>query len=315
LGGRNPMIANASSAASQRRPRNLRPGTLCYHWRFYGDTDLRKPALLWLVSFVLTAAAAYYQRVTGPTHPVSGRAVLDGRRLGYRLPRSHSGNSNALVSVRTDDPAISGVLNWKRHRMQDSWTRVEMKYCDGSLAAELPVQPPAAKLEYRIQISRSGETLLLPESEPAVMRFRGEVPVSVLILHVVAMFGAMLLSTRTGLEYLHETGGIGRLTAWTIGFLVVGGMILGPVVQKYAFGAYWTGWPFGHDLTDNKTALALAGWVGAAIAVRKSRRPPLWAALAALLLLAVYMIPHSVLGSEYDYGRPKEATPQTLVVS
>ena len=42
--------------------------------------------------------------------------------------------------------------------------------------------------------------------------------------------------------------------------LGLGGMILGPIVQKYAFGAYWTGIPFGHDLTDAKNLVdALQG--------------------------------------------------------
>ncbi len=43
--------------------------------------------------------------------------------------------------------------------------------------------------------------------------------------------------------------------------LVLGGFLLGPIVQKYAFGAFWTGWPFGEDLTDNKTAVAVLAWL------------------------------------------------------
>ena len=38
--------------------------------------------------------------------------------------------------------------------------------------------------------------------------------------------------------------------------LAVGGFILGPLVQNYAFGELWTGVPFGWDLTDNKTLIA-----------------------------------------------------------
>jgi hypothetical protein len=37
-------------------------------------------------------------------------------------------------------------------------------------------------------------------------------------------------------------------------------MILGPVVQYYAFGEFWTGVPFGWDLTDNKTLVAVIFW-------------------------------------------------------
>ena len=86
-----------------------------------------------------------------------------------------------------------------------------------------------------------------------------------------------------------------------MGVLAVGGMILGPVVQKFAFDAYWTGWPFGHDLTDNKTLVAIIAWAAAAVATRRGKNPKPWAIGAATVTLAVFMIPHSVLGSELDY--------------
>ncbi len=50
-------------------------------------------------------------------------------------------------------------------------------------------------------------------------------------------------------------------------------MILGPIVQKYAFGELWTGIPFGWDLTDNKTLIAFLFWILAVIMNRKKERP------------------------------------------
>ena len=46
-------------------------------------------------------------------------------------------------------------------------------------------------------------------------------------------------------------------------------MILGPLTQYYAFGALWTGFPFGIDLTDNKTLIALIGWIIAAFMLKR----------------------------------------------
>jgi hypothetical protein len=78
-------------------------------------------------------------------------------------------------------------------------------------------------------------------------------------------------------------------------------MVLGPVVQLYAFGDLWTGIPFGWDLTDNKTLIALLFWVLAVIMNRKQERP-FYTALAAIVLLLIYSIPHSLFGSELDYN-------------
>ncbi|MGA7306529.1 MAG: hypothetical protein WBW88_16750, partial [Rhodothermales bacterium] len=82
--------------------------------------------------------------------------------------------------------------------------------------------------------------------------------------------------------------------------------IMGPIVQNYAFGEYWTGFPFGYDLTDNKTLIMWLCWVVAAGVLRFGRikREVIQRGLvlaAAVVMVAVYLIPHSLRGSEYDY--------------
>ena len=107
--------------------------------------------------------------------------------------------------------------------------------------------------------------------------------------------------------------GVRKLAWTTLGLMTVGGMILGPVVQKYAFGAFWTGWPFGYDLTDNKTLIMWIVWVFAALVLWKRRTPRDWAArgavlVAAVVMMVVYLIPHSLRGSELDYSQLEESS-------
>ncbi len=78
-------------------------------------------------------------------------------------------------------------------------------------------------------------------------------------------------------------------------------MILGPLVQYFAFGDLWTGIPFGWDLTDNKTLIALIFWILAVVMNRK-KETPFYTVLAAVVLLLVFSIPHSLFGSELDYS-------------
>ena len=126
------------------------------------------------------------------------------------------------------------------------------------------------------------------------------------------MFVGLVLSTRAGLEVFSKEPDLKKLIPWTIFLFSVGGLVLGPIVQKYAFGAYWTGWPFGGDLTDNKTAAMVLLWVIAAIASKRSKTHARWAFLAALLTLAVYLIPHSMFGSELDYSKIDRQPIQSL---
>jgi hypothetical protein len=262
---------------------------------------MKRTTTLWIVAFIITFSTAYYQRTTGPTYPLAGKTQLSGKDIRYRLLRSHGGFTNALVEIQVLDSTIQGVTEWKRFKTDDPWTRVQMKFANNQLSAELPNQPPAGKLLYRITLTQGESTALIPAADPVVIRFKGDVPLWVLIPHVIAMFGSMLLAIRAGLEYFNPNSNLAKLTYWTIGFFFVGGMVLGPIVQKYAFDAYWTGWPFGSDLTDNKTAVALLAWLAVAVALKKSKNPKAWALGAAVVMIVVYLIPHSVLGSELDY--------------
>jgi len=264
---------------------------------------MKRSLLFWILAFLITAGAGIYQRRTGPTYPIDGLVILNGKEIKYELERSHSGEGNHVVKIETRDETISGYVEWKRYKTADEWMNVTMKYENGIHSAELPNQPPAGKLVYRVTLQDAQRTVTLPEKDAVVIRFRGDVPAAVLIIHVALMFIGLVVSTRAGLEFFSKEPKLKKLIVWTIGLLAVGGLIFGPIVQKYAFGAYWTGWPFGGDLTDNKTAAMVLFWVIAAIALKKSANPKSWALAAAVLTLVVYLIPHSVLGSELDYSK------------
>jgi hypothetical protein len=171
-----------------------------------------------------------------------------------------------------------------------------------ALAAELPAQPAAGKLEYRVRLARSGESVTFPE-RAAVTRFKGDVPAPVLVPHIFAMFLGMLFSNLAGFGALAAVPRARRHGLVALVLLTIGGLALGPLVQKYAFDAWWTGFPFGTDLTDNKTAIAVAAWLaalvfGARTAPGRERQARGALVAAALVTLAVFAIPHSLFGSE-----------------
>jgi hypothetical protein len=166
------------------------------------------------------------------------------------------------------------------------------------LTGVLPHQPPAGKLEYRIMLHGGEGTLSLPETGSVITRFKGHVPLSILVPHILLMFAAMLLSNRAGIGAAFGDARFAAYTKWVLGLLLAGGMILGPAVQKLAFGSYWTGVPFGWDLTDNKTLISVFGWFAAFWAQRKGAGARAWTIAAALITLIIFLIPHSLFGSE-----------------
>jgi hypothetical protein len=174
---------------------------------------------------------------------------------------------------------------------------------DGRISAQIPHQPPAGKVEYWLELDSATESIRVAAEEKVIARFRGDVPAAVLIPHILAMFTCMLLATRALLEVLRPGAPQARgLILGSMALLLIGGLLLGPVVQKYAFGVYWTGWPFGSDLTDNKTLAALLAWLPATILAVRGRATRISVVLGWLVMMGVFLIPHSLLGSELDWS-------------
>ncbi|MGD8320399.1 MAG: hypothetical protein PVJ02_08095 [Gemmatimonadota bacterium] len=279
-----------------------------------------RSAVLWVVSFVLMFAAASYQRRTGPTYEYSGEVTVDGRSYPYALLRSEETTRDARIAVPMPGNGATGEVFVRRYPTDDPFTPLQMQEepADGGveLVAYLPAQPSAGKLEYYVELHTADGVKRIPPAggpgqEPTiVMRYKDPVPLPVLLAHVIVMFFSMLIGVRAAFAALADEDSVAKLSWVTLGGLALGGLILGPVVQKYAFGAFWTGFPWGYDLTDNKTLIMWLVWaVACAIlwAVRRRPRPGTVArgavVVAAVVTVGVYLVPHSLRGSQLDYGQ------------
>ncbi|MGW8283997.1 MAG: hypothetical protein ACWGON_11915 [Gemmatimonadota bacterium] len=282
--------------------------------------------VLWILAFLLMLGAGVYQRLTGPTHPMRGSFEAGGEEVAYRLKRAAWTDGMARIDLPAAPGVDGGLVVWRRYPTDEAWTEQPLARDGEHWSANLPIQPAAGKLEYSVLLSVDGREVRLPDATDgqAVLRYRDPVPLGVLIPHIFFMFFAVMIAWRAGLGALFYPFGLRRLAWWAFGLFTIGGMILGPVVQNFAFGEYWTGIPFGWDLTDNKTLVMWLAWLIAALALegiarRTEARGDVSgrsrAGVRALILAAsvvtvfVYLIPHSVRGSELDYDAIDRGVP------
>jgi hypothetical protein len=261
-----------------------------------------KKTIFWFLAVVITLGSAVYQRLTGPTYPLRGKAVVAGTEVKFKLPRSAETVRDAEVRIPAPAP-LQGYLDYKRFKTEDAWTRVVLAREGGELVGLLPQQPAAGKLLYTVNLTGGDVATPVAGEDPVVIRFKDPVPAWIIIPHVLIMFAGMLLSTAAGLAALDKKRNPRRFVLWAVALLFAGGFVLGPLVQKFAFGVAWAGFPVGTDLTDNKTLIALLFWIAALIAGRKGKPARPFVIAASLVTLLVYLIPHSVLGSELDYSK------------
>jgi hypothetical protein len=247
--------------------------------------------------------------------------TLNNNLYELKLVRSLALDEKSEVKLDITDNTVKARLFFKRYKSDEEYQVKEFSYKvfpvksflmnkifkvyeNKGFFAEVPQQPAAGKLQYYLEITDSKGTQTYLKETPVAIRFKGGVPLYILLPHILLMFTAMLFSTLAGLMAVTKYPLFKKYAVWTLILFTAGGMVLGPIVQYDAFGDYWTGIPFGWDLTDNKTLIAFIFWILAVVMNRKKERP-LYTALAAVVLLLVYSIPHSLFGSELDYNSGK----------
>jgi hypothetical protein len=227
-------------------------------------------ALLWAAAGLITLSAAAWQWWTGPSRPKQGEAVISGETVPYRFLRSGISGEPLRVAI-TAPEEFTGTLRWRRHPGEEPFGGITMLRDGEELFGLLPHQPPAGRLEYSLVLAGPSGLTRIPAEGPVVMRFRGRVPPTLLIPHIGILFLSMLIGVRAGLGALWVRPETFLLSRVTLAGITVGGMILGPIVQKFAFDAFWRGWPLGGDPTNDKTLVLWLAWVVAVLAVAATR--------------------------------------------
>lgn len=273
--------------------------------------------VLWFLALLITAGAILFQERTGPTHPLKGEFTTATGPVRYHFSRSETIGTDLNLMVLDPVPeGFRGYVRFRRYKSDDAWTvasfpaaseeftfvrrgRAEKAMGKG---VRLPtLQERAGKYEYFVCLGDAQTEPLSVTGEKAIMaRYKASVPGWAIAVHVLVIFAALILAARTTLEAMIDGQFQGLLWA-TVVSLLLGGFVFGPLVQKYAFGVWWSGIPYGHDWTDNKVLVELAFWIAALLLNRGGKRNREAVYLAGAVTLLVYFIPHSIFGSEFDY--------------
>ncbi len=265
----------------------------------------RNSIIAWVLAVLITVFAAFYQKVTGPTYPKKVKTEINNIEYELKFLRSSDDEGTTNIDIKIADENVRGVLYFKNYpeNQNDGWMPYALERITDSetsfLRAKLPSQPPAGKLMYYVEFKTDSDKVFLFKESPIIIRFKGKVPNNILIPHIFFMFFAMMLSNVAGLFAAFNLSKFRLYTYITVGLMLVGGLILGPIVQKYAFNEYWAGVPYGWDLTDNKLLVAFIVWFIAFVGNLKSEKSYL-TIIATIVTIIIFSIPHSMHGSELN---------------
>ncbi|UCF04277.1 MAG: hypothetical protein JSV33_10020 [bacterium] len=186
----------------------------------------------------------------------------------------------------------------------------------GRWTASLPDLEKGRRLEYAfVMRGDGGAAVRLPEREDQflLIKYKGHYSTVVLVFHVLFMFGAFffmiqcLMGAIGILRGREEKLPTVRMARWVLFCTFIGGWPLGFILNYQRFGPLWEGFPFGFDITDNKTQIIFFIWIVTALLVRGSffgkgersdtlgRRAFGWMVVTCCIVsLALYIVPHSL---------------------
>jgi di/tricarboxylate transporter len=279
-----------------------------------------KLGIAFVVMFLLFALSK------GSTHR---RQVMVVEKLGARIvhltTKEHIGAGDALVKavVSTTHPLAPGSvrLHYKIGKRGNLfWAPMERIAASDTFAGAVPHQEKGRRVYYYLQVETpQGQVVTAPDApapggEWVSFRFKGKVNLFVTIGHVLCMFAAVFIllvaffyafDILCGRRSVHQAL---KPILWALLFLFIGGFPLGWIMNAQTFGSpWWEAFPFGWDITDNKTQLVFLYWLVLILLVYRSLftrdsprdliRPKQFAwltILGTLLTLGIYLIPHSL---------------------
>jgi hypothetical protein len=259
---------------------------------------LKNKFLYVLASFLISAIFLFFQRITGPTYPIRGSINTKDSLIKFKFLRSCTLGEDCKIIF---NGKIDGYILYKKYKVDEKYTKIDFNF-DGKISyVNLKLNlPKASKIEYDVFVKKLNDYIKIND-KPIVLRFKGYVPSYILIPHIIFMYLFFFITTYIFLR-INLTNQIDKKLFYiSLSFLIFGGFIFGPFVQYYAFDVFWSGFPFGYDLTDNKTLLTLLVYFLPLHSMIKNKNIKMNFNIAYLLTTIVYLIPHSMYGSEYKF--------------
>ena len=277
----------------------------------------RKMAVRIVLGFILTIALLGLSRRLSTRRPNDLAVEGEGFRLEHRTVTEQvgAGRPDLVLSV-TGDGTLEPVVRY-RVGGGGELRSVAMTDDGGDVwRAILPEFEKGTKIYYALELYRGNDRAArIPEEEGAFLfiKYKGKVSAVVLTLHILFMFASFYFMVQglwsaigilAGRAWKAEAVGHAR---WVLISSFIGGWPLGFILNYQAFGVVWEGFPFGYDVTDNKTQIMFVFWLVSLLLVRGSflgkgekldilgsRGFAVALIVSFVVSLALFIVPHSL---------------------
>jgi hypothetical protein len=230
-----------------------------------------------LVAFLFTLLLLVFTRKTSAVRSVYKMVEKGGIRIEHYTVPKQVGDDVPIISAKVK--GASEVNLFYKIGKDGEYQSVKMspKQEDANdFEASIPLHPKGMKAWYYLEAVGQSEgdevKVTLPEEnsgqvKPIRHKFEGRVPAYIVIPHVLSIFGAFFFATLSLFSAIDLKKGKGtlrrsvKICAITLLLLFIGFFPLGWAMNYFAFGVLWEAFPFGRDVTDNKSQIMFLFWL------------------------------------------------------
>ena len=269
-----------------------------------------------IIGLFLTLIIFFTARILSKNNSEQIILEKEGVKVEHSTVFEHVGAGRQAVRIKvTPSDSITVTLTYI-HLRDNVRDNIKMLKGDSEIwEANLPFFNKGERLKYSFVLYRSGKRILrVPAGDDFyLIKYKGNYSTTVLILHIIFMFCAFLFIIETFLGALgilfsgEEIEYTIRMMRIALSCLFVGGWPLGFILNYQRFGPVWEGFPFGWDITDNKTQIIFIFWLITTFLVwgsffgRGHRRDliekkqyAVAVIISFIITVGLYLVPHSL---------------------
>ncbi len=237
-----------------------------------------------IVAFLFTLFLLAFTRKTTAVRSVDKMVEMQGVSIEHVTVPKQVGDEIPVISAKL--VGASEIRLVYKIGKEGEYQSIKMSPKPGEenvFIASIPIHPKGMKAWYYLEAidRRDSEEvkITLPEKssgqvDPIRLKFEGQVPAYVIIPHVLTIFAAIFFATLTLFTAVDIKKGKGTLArsvkycSVMFLFLFIGFFPFGWAMNYFAFGVLWEAFPFGRDVTDNKSQIMFLIWLSTLFTVK-----------------------------------------------
>ncbi len=270
-----------------------------------------------IISVVLTLIVLAAARRLASGRPEDLVSEAPGLKVYHRTVTEQVGPGQPCLKARVEPAQKAAlVVRWMQPPSTEIRGRGMFEIRPGVHEACLPPMEKGTTFTYWIAVTNVEQTKVRVPADNGkfgILKYKGTASTVVIVAHVVFMFAAfffMVMSALFAIDILRgreDKKNAVRAARWALAASFIGGWPLGFILNYQTFGTLWEGFPFGYDVTDNKTQVIFVLWLVSLLLAwgsfigkgeekdRLGRRSFAIAVIACFLVsLALFILPHSI---------------------